>query len=201
MAALGPMREGPTMRATLRGSTRAGVALLVASLALAACGTEPDQPADDDAAAAEADDETASQDATVGVADTDLGEVLVDGEGRALYLFDPDEQGASTCYDDCAASWPPLLDDDPVAGDGADEALLSTTEREDGQAQVTYDGWPLYHWIGDEQPGDVEGQGVQDVWWVIAPDGQALRGAAATDEPATDEPATDEPAEDEAPAY
>jgi predicted lipoprotein with Yx(FWY)xxD motif len=181
----------------MRSSTRAGVALLVASLALAACGTEPDQPADDPAAADEADDQAESQDATVDVADTDLGEVLVDGEGRTLYLFDPDEQAQSTCYDDCAASWPPLLDDDPVAGDGADEALLSTTEREDGQAQVTYDGWPVYHWIGDERPGDVEGQGVQDVWWVIAPDGQPLRGAAATDEPADDEPA----AEDEAPAY
>ena len=181
------------MRATLRRIARGSAPLLAAGLVLAACGTEPEEPAEEPAAADESDDEPeeAARQATVQVADTDLGEVLVDGQGRTLYLFDPDEQGASTCYDDCAESWPPLLDDDPVAGEGAEEALLGTTEREDGQTQVTYDSWPLYHWIGDEQPGDVEGQGVQDVWWVIAVDGQPLRDAAGTDEPE----------EDQAPAY
>ena len=176
------------MRATVRRIARGSAPLLAASLVLAACGAEPEEPADAPAATDEAEDEAeqAAQDATVGIADTDLGEMLVDGEGRTLYLFDPDEQGASTCYDDCAASWPPLLDDDPVAGDGTDERLLATTEREDGQAQVTYDGWPLYHWVGDEQPGDVEGQSVQDVWWVMAPDGQPLRDVADTGEPGDD---------------
>ena len=178
------------MRATLRAITRGSAPLLAASLVLAACGTEPEEPTDapaatDDADAADdadAEAEQPAQEATVRVADTGLGEVLVDGAGRTLYLFDADEQGASTCYDECAANWPPLLDEDPAAGDGADDALLGTIEREDGQTQVTYDGWPLYHWIGDEQPGDVEGQGVQDVWWVVAADGQPLRDGAGPEE-------------------
>ena len=183
------------MRATLRRIRRGSVPLLAAGLMLSACGTEPEEPTGAPAATDEADGEVeqTAQDATVEVADTDLGEVLVDGEGRTLYLFDADEQAASTCYDDCAANWPPLLDDDPVAGEGTDDGLLATTEREDGQTQVTYDEWPLYHWIGDEQPGDVEGQGVQDVWWVMAPDGQPLRDAAETGEPGDDT--------DEAPTY
>ena len=189
------------MRATLRRVTRATTPLAVAGLILTACGTEdpevadaPDEAEDaettgDAGDTADTEDQQADPpaDATVQVGATDLGDVLVDGDGRTLYLFEPDEQRESTCYDDCAANWPPLLDDDPAAGDGADAGLLGTSEREDGHLQVTYDGWPLYHWIGDEQPGDVAGQGVQDVWWAVAADGQPLRDAAGADEPEEDE--------------
>jgi predicted lipoprotein with Yx(FWY)xxD motif len=93
-------------------------------------------------------------------------------------VFEPDAQGPSTCYDDCAASWPPLLtEDEPVPGAGIDDALLATAERDDGATQVTYDGWPLYHWAGDDTPGDTGGQGVGDVWWVVDPDGTPVRTA------------------------
>ena len=81
-------------------------------------------------------------------ADTDLGTILVDGEGRTLYLFMPDAQGASMCLDSCATTWPPLAGP-ATAGDGVDEALLSTADRPDGAAQVTYNGWPLYHFASD----------------------------------------------------
>jgi predicted lipoprotein with Yx(FWY)xxD motif len=175
------------MRTTLRRIARRSAPLLATGLVLAACGSDPEEQDEVPAAVADDEPEETAQDATVRVAGTDLGEVLVDGEGRTLYLFDPDEQGESTCYDDCAASWPPLLDDDPVAGDGADEGLLATVAREDGSLQVTYDDWPLYHWVGDEQSGDVQGQGVQDVWWVLAADGQPLRDAADGDDPAEEE--------------
>jgi predicted lipoprotein with Yx(FWY)xxD motif len=132
-----------------------------------------EEPAEEEPAEEPAEEEPADEaDGDVAVGSTDLGDVLVDGEGMTLYLFEPDDQGDSTCYDDCAQAWPPLLaDGDPVAGEGADEALLGTVERDDGSMQVTYDGWPLYHWSGDEQPGDTNGQGIQDVWWVVAPDG------------------------------
>lgn len=166
------------------------VALL--ALVLAACAEDdatdvaeepaPDEeePADEEPAEEPAEDEPAGEtDADVAVASTDHGDVLVDGEGMTLYLFEPDEQGESTCYDDCAESWPPLtVEGEPVAGDGADDALLGTTERDDGATQVTYDGWPLYHWAGDEEPGDTNGQGVQDVWWVVGPDGAPVSDSA-----------------------
>lgn len=153
-------------------------------LALAACGDEitnddlatddPDEATEtddtgDDADDADADDDAAA-DVAVASATVDLGEILVDGDGMTLYLFEPDEQGPSTCYDDCEANWPPLVTDgEPAAGDGADPDLLGTTDRDDGTTQVTYDGWPLYHWAGDEAEGDTNGQGVQDVWWVLDP--------------------------------
>jgi len=113
---------------------------------------------------------------TVTVADSPHGMILVDAKGLSLYMFDPDAQGASTCYDQCATAWPPLVvSADPVAGEGADQSLLGTVERRDGSMQVTYSDWPLYHWAQDEEAGDVTGQGVNGVWWVIAPDGQPVR--------------------------
>jgi len=112
-------------------------------------------------------------------ADSDFGEIVVDAEGRTLYLFDPDEGGKSTCYDDCEASWPPLLVDGSPSGDGVDASLLGTTERKDGSTQVTLDGWPLYYFAGDAAPGDTNGQGVGEVWHVVAPDGTAITDAPA----------------------
>ncbi|MFW6010200.1 MAG: hypothetical protein ACOC9I_02650 [Actinomycetota bacterium] len=144
-----------------------------------------DAAADDgggDAGADGGDEEQRGSDAggdevTVATAEVgDHGEILVDDEGMTLYLFDPDEQGPSTCVDDCAANWPPLVvEEEPAAGDGVDPDLLGTAERDDGSQQVTYDGWPLYHWAGDQEPGEATGQGVEDVWWVVQPDAAAIR--------------------------
>ncbi len=112
--------------------------------------------------------------ATVMVADTDLGEILVDGEGRTLYLFTPDEQGPSVCMDDCLANWPSLTGP-ATAGEGVDESLLGTAARtDDGTEQVTYNGWPLYYFAADPGPGDINGQGVGDVWFVVDPAGEAV---------------------------
>lgn len=106
-----------------------------------------------------------------------LGEILVDGDGMTLYMFDPDPQGegSSTCTDSCAQSWPPLTTDgEPSTGSGV-SASLSTFDRADGSTQVAANGWPLYYWQGDSEPGDATGQGVQGVWWVLRPDGTPVR--------------------------
>ncbi len=119
--------------------------------------------------------------ATVSVdSHAELGNILADGEGRTLYMFDPDTQGAdaSTCSGDCAEAWPPLtVDGDPNVDDGV-TADISTFEREDGTRQVAANGWPLYYFVNDEAPGDANGQGANDVWWVLAPDGTPIRAAA-----------------------
>ena len=115
---------------------------------------------------------------TVDVSESaDFGPILVDGEGMSLYLFTKDTQnsGTSTCTDDCLAEWPPLLSDgNPAAGEGVDEALLSTITRDDGTTQVTYNGWPLYYFADDAAPGDTNGQGVGDVWFLVTPAGEAV---------------------------
>jgi predicted lipoprotein with Yx(FWY)xxD motif len=118
----------------------------------------------------------APADATVAVEESDLGQIVVDAEGRTLYVFFADTGSDSTCYDDCEASWPPLtVEGEPVGGDGID-GPLGTTEREDGSLQVTLDGHPLYYFAGDETAGDTNGQGLSDVWWVVSPEGEALDG-------------------------
>ena len=116
--------------------------------------------------------------AAVSLEGTSLGDVLVDTDGLTLYMYDNDTQGAdSTCYDQCASAWPPLLTaGDPVAGDGVDAGMLGTAPRTDGTTQVTYDGWPLYYWAQASAAGDVNGQGVNGVWWVLGADGQPIRG-------------------------
>jgi predicted lipoprotein with Yx(FWY)xxD motif len=104
-----------------------------------------------------------------------FGDFLVDDEGMSLYLFTRDTANTSTCYDECAVKWPPLLTTgDPEAGDGVDQALLGTTERTDGTMQVTYNGWPLYYWWEDKAAGDVNGQGVGDVWYLVNPAGEGI---------------------------
>lgn len=116
--------------------------------------------------------------ATVNVSDVGtFGPALVDAEGRTLYLFTNDTQnsGASACSGDCLVAWPPLLTDgEPVAGEGADASLLGTITRDDGTIQVTYNGWPLYYYEDDTAPGDSNGQGVGDVWFLVSATGEAI---------------------------
>ena len=111
----------------------------------------------------------------VGLADSGLGSILVDAEGNTLYLFTPDAQGESTCYDACADNWPALTGD-VTAGEGVDGSLLGTTERTDGSVQVTYNGWPLYYFANDAAPGDTNGQGINDVWFAVDAAGDAVEG-------------------------
>lgn len=118
----------------------------------------------------------AASDATLATADSDLGEIVVDGEGMTVYYFSNDEPGSgeSACTDDCLAAWPPVHADgeDPQV-DGV-TAEVGTITGNDGEPQVTLDGRPLYLYVQDTAPGDVTGQGVNDVWWVVAPDGSEI---------------------------
>ena len=116
----------------------------------------------------------------------EFGSFLVDEKGMTLYLFTKDTPNTTVCYEKCAVAWPPLLTaGDPVAGEGVDASLLGTTDRTDGTVQVTYNGWPLYYYEKDKAPGDVVGQNVGDVWFVISPAGEMITtGAAATEPPA-----------------
>ena len=111
--------------------------------------------------------------------DSALGTILVDSKGNTLYVFMQDTGGTSTCYDDCAASWPAFIAKGELkAGGGSpvDESLLGTTERDDGKLQVTFNDQPLYLFSGDQAPGDTNGQGIGDVWFVVSATGDPVTG-------------------------
>lgn len=194
-------------------TTRTLPLVLALGLFLAACGedespaetaTDPPETAEEEPSEppAETQEETAEEpaatpdeaatdeDVDLAVAETDLGEILVDGDGMTLYLFTEDPPDESVCVDDCLAAWPPLLvDGEPQLGDGVDPDLVATITREDdGSTQITYDGAPLYTWASDTEPGDVTGQDVQGVWFVVAPDGTAVMDEDGEDEDADRDP-------------
>lgn len=107
------------------------------------------------------------------MADSSLGSILVDGNGMTLYLFTNDSPNTSACEEDCLMAWPPLIGE-PTAGEGVDDSKLGSFQRSDGRTQATYNGWPLYYWEQDANPGDVTGQNVNEVWFVIDRDGNAV---------------------------
>jgi predicted lipoprotein with Yx(FWY)xxD motif len=110
---------------------------------------------------------------TLGFRSTDLGDILVDGSGYTLYLFEPDAQSDSTCYNSCESTWPPLAGE-ASAGIGVEPALIASVSRTDGSQQVTYNDWPLYRYSGDTAPGDTNGQGLNGSWYVVSPTGEAI---------------------------
>jgi predicted lipoprotein with Yx(FWY)xxD motif len=115
----------------------------------------------------------ATGDATVLVADSDLGEILTDADGMTIYYFANDTEGTSNCSGDCLENWPPVVvDGEPTAGDGVD-AELGTLDME-GETWLTVNGFPAYYFAGDAAAGDVNGQAVGDVWWVFGPDGEPI---------------------------
>jgi predicted lipoprotein with Yx(FWY)xxD motif/plastocyanin len=129
----------------------------------------------------------ASAPAVVMVANNDqLGSFLVDDQGRSLYLFTKDTPNTSNCYDKCEQAWPPLFTQGaPTAGTGADASLLGTTTRKDGKVQVTYNGWPLYYFVKDQKAGDVTGQDVGGVWYVLSAKGEKVESASGSSPAAT----------------
>ena len=115
----------------------------------------------------------------IDVGSTRLGQVLVDGKGRTLYLFVADTGTKSTCNSSaCVQYWPPLLTAGaPQAGAGVNAHLLGTTRRQDGTTEATYAGHPLYYFISDQKAGDVTGQGINGFggpWYVVSPSGMRI---------------------------
>ena len=113
---------------------------------------------------------------TVQTAQSKLGRILVDAQGRTLYTFTNDKNGSSTCDGACADAWPPVAGNGAtMPGQGLDAALFSKVTRNDGTSQLKVGKWPVYLYAGDGAPGDVNGQGSGGTWFVISPDGSLIK--------------------------
>ena len=107
------------------------------------------------------------------------GNFLVDDQGRTIYVYANDTQnsGTSACTDsECTSEWlPVVVTGTPTAGTGVDATKLGTITRDDGTMQATYNGWPLYYFSGDTAPGDMNGQGMEGLWFLISDLGDAIQ--------------------------
>lgn len=138
--------------------------------------TTTEAPAEQTTTSEPSEAETSVGQLALAATDNELGALLAI-EGMTVYLFTVDPaDGASACADDCAGAWPPVfVGDGIVAGDGVDDALIGSAPRDDGPSdQLTYNGHRLYFYSGDAAPGDVNGQGVGDVWFAVTPAGEQL---------------------------
>jgi predicted lipoprotein with Yx(FWY)xxD motif len=107
--------------------------------------------------------------------DPKLGQFLVDGNGLTLYIFTKDGPDQSNCDASCLAKWPPLhTQGTPMLGSGVNASKIGSATLADGTRIVTYDHRPLYYFANDSKPGDMAGQGVGGVWFVISPSGAEI---------------------------
>ncbi len=167
-------------RSALPAALFAAIAIVAACSSGGAATAAPSvaAPSSEAPSAAASSEAPAAMTAEINLADSSLGQIIVDGDGKTLYMFQPDEAGTPTCYDDCATAWPPLLADDPAsvtAGTGLDATKITVVDRTDGGKQVKYGNWTLYYFANDAAAGDVKGQGLNDVWYVVGPDGEPIK--------------------------
>ncbi|MGY4642487.1 COG4315 family predicted lipoprotein [Cellulomonas sp. URHB0016] len=150
------------------------------ALALAGCssgsGSEDDAVSSSPTTAESAPPSGTAMTADLSTADSSLGTIVVDGKGMTAYYFlkDVKDSGTSACVDQCAAAWPAIVSESDTPSVDGVTAEVGTIPTADGRKQITVDGRPVYTYAQDMAPGDVLGQGVNDVWYVLAPDGSEV---------------------------
>jgi len=150
--------------------------VVISTLFIAGCTQQAAQPAAQPTPQTTAMPTAAMSADTVKIADTSMGRILVDSQGKTLYYFASDmpASGASACTVKCATIWPAFSVDSVRVSSPLDPADFSSITRADGSRQTTYYGWPLYYYQADVNPGDVKGENVLQTWFVIKPDESVL---------------------------
>jgi predicted lipoprotein with Yx(FWY)xxD motif len=145
----------------------AGIAVVVLATGGGSAKTRPQQ--------------TAPAGSAVSVRSTSLGKTLVDAQGRTLYLFEGDKTNVSTLSSAGLSVWPRFVATGAVkAVGGAQGAKIGTITSPSGVRQVTYNGHPLYYYVGDSKPGSTRGQNLNEfgaLWYVLDPTGNAVTSA------------------------
>lgn len=164
------------------------IALAGASMLLAACGSSSKTSTSPTTSASAAGGSNAS--VTVSAANVSgVGTVLVDGNGRTLYVLITEKGGKVSCTSagGCTTIWPPLVVPSGmshgIAGSGIQASLLGTVMSPAGDTRVTYGGWPLYTFSSDTGPGQAKGQGFKDqygLWWALSVSGNPLTTSSST---------------------
>jgi len=116
------------------------------------------------------------------VAESKAGQIVVDGKGMSVYYFTKDtkDSGTSACKDACLTAWPPVTTASDAPAASGVTGTVGTIATPDGKKQVTINGMPLYYFEKDTAAGDILGQGVNNVWYLVAPSGEMITAAAGS---------------------
>lgn len=123
---------------------------------------------------------TASAPAELKTASTAAGQVVVDAQGMSVYFFTKDvkDSGASACTGACIAAWPPVLTESDTPAVEGMTGTVGTISTPEGKKQVTVNGLPVYYYVKDKAAGDITGQGVNDVWYLVSPAGEMVKSSS-----------------------
>jgi predicted lipoprotein with Yx(FWY)xxD motif len=172
------MKKSPTIGL----SAFALAALLSGCAGTSGTATSPTTAAGSAAAPASAPASTsapAADTADLKIAESTAGPIVVDGEGMSVYYYTKDvkDSGTSACTGGCLEAWPPVLaaSDTPTI-DGV-TGTVGTIATPDGKKQLTVNGMPVYYYAEDLAAGDITGQGVGGVWYLVAPSGEMITAA------------------------
>lgn len=113
-------------------------------------------------------------------ASSGAGQIVVDAKGMSVYFFTKDvkDSGTSACTGACIAAWPPVLTESDSPSVEGVTATVGTIPTPEGKKQVTINGLPVYYYVKDKAAGDITGQGVNDVWYLVSPAGDMVKTAA-----------------------
>lgn len=169
-------------RTRFYASTLLGISV---ALVVAACGSSSSSHSSKHAASpTPASTNASATTVMVKTSHSSLGTFLIGPNGKTLYLWMADSKNKSNCSGACAQGWPPLTTTGkPSASGGAMSAALGTITRSDGTKQVTYNGHPLYYYLGDTGAGQTNGQGSDGFgakWWVVSTSGAPITKAKSS---------------------
>ncbi|KIS25702.1 hypothetical protein TV39_19595 [Arthrobacter sp. SPG23] len=166
-----------------------GLYIVALAAALTACGggTGPSTPTTAGGSTTSASTPAATSSSPVPAGAAELktassaaGQIVVDAKGMSVYFFTKDvkDSATSACTGACIAAWPPVLtESDAPAVEGV-TGTVATIPTPEGKKQVTINGLPVYYYVKDKAAGDITGQGVNDVWYLVSPAGDMVKAAA-----------------------
>jgi len=150
-----------------------------AAALMAACGTSTPSASQTNAPAAHTTlpPQGGGSTVTIMTQSTSRGTVLTNAQGRTIYWFAIDTPTASKCTGTCLQYWPPVIGTPTAASGTSLPKGFGTIKTADGQVQATYDGHPLYTYMGDTTAGQISGNGLNlsgGLWWAMTPTGAKL---------------------------
>ncbi len=153
----------------------ASVAL--SAVALAGCSAASPTPAASSAATSSA--SAPASGSELATATSSLGTIVVDGHGMTVYFYSKDVKGSgkSACMGGCLALWPAVRASSGTPKVDGVTGTVGTITRDDGTLQVTVDGMPVYSYAQDSKAGDVNGEGIDNLWYAVGPDGSVVKGS------------------------